>query len=122
MQAILGDEPISFFCEELDLQALGVEPKALRGARYVFSTPGHGDLKPSTAGGMALWAYATSAGGRIFDPIRRNLLDLEAIPFRQHLDSLSAAAFGRAAEYELRYPKTEREPAEEAVAYASLLT
>lgn len=117
----LGGEPISFSCRELDLTTLGVEQERLGGARFAFLTPTSGNPKPCTAGGMALWAYAVAAGGRLFDPIGRSILDTDSVLFRQHLDGLGAAAFGRAAEYDARYPSSAQAPPGEIVASATLL-
>lgn len=117
----LGGEPVSFPCEELELSSLGVDRRRLGNARFAFATSGNGDLKPSAAGGMALWAYANAAGGHIVDSIERKIFGLEAIPFRHHLDGLLAAAFERDREYYERYPQDRREAAGSRVAVARLV-
>lgn len=116
----LGGEPVSFPCEELELSSLFVERRRVESARFAFATSGDGDLKPSAAGGMALWAYASAAGGHIVDPVDQRIIGLEAIPFRHHLDGLLAVAFDRDREYYERYPQDRRDMAGPRVAVARL--
>ena len=61
-------------------------------------------MESCAAGGMALWAYGAAAGGVTFDTFDREVIALDRIPMRQHLDGLLAAAFDRERDYYARYP------------------
>jgi hypothetical protein len=111
MTGRLDGTDVSFLFEERPAD----ERSLSRGLRYLFATPGSGDMLACAAGGIVALSYMAAASGEICLDDGSRTSDPGQL--KQMLDAMLAVGLDKMTAYQARYPDEFAKPAEAGPSY-----